>query len=225
MYVEQNKFKISWSCHLDYKQTLSRGSINRVWLAIGYLALYLHCMHCLSLIWLNWLLTQYCYKCKFLWLQVEPGWTIFYKTGHSSMHALQFDLGQARQGFLASLTNFWPHQLQPVQGNNCRPNVSAIPRQALLVLTPASRSLSRPWRPFMFFAFPSQFWPRPTVARPGRADPVAAASLFFFSPGQLGQSPACGWAHPGFQARLWPWSTLVWLGSWCKGLTVLSVLS
>ena len=38
--LEQNKFKISWSCHLDYKQTLSRDSINRVWLAIGYFALY-----------------------------------------------------------------------------------------------------------------------------------------------------------------------------------------
>ena len=149
-------------------------------------------------------------------LQAEPGWTIFHKTGHSSMHALQFDLGQAHQGFLASLTNFWPHQLQPMQGNNCRPNVSAIPRQALLVLTPASHSLSRPWRPFMFFAFPSQFWPRPTAARPGRADPVAAASLFFFPPGQLGQSPACGWAHPGFQARLWLRSTLVWPGSWSR---------
>ena len=133
-------------------------------------------------------------------LQAEPGWTIFHKTGHSSMHALQFDLGQAHQGFLASLTNFWPHQLQPVQGNNCRPNVSAIPRQALLVLTPASRSLSRPWRPFMFFAFPSQFWPRPTAARPGRADPVAAASLFFFSP----------WPA-------WPKPSL-WLGSpWLSG--------
>ena len=30
VYVEQNKFKISWSCHLDYKQTLSRDLINRV---------------------------------------------------------------------------------------------------------------------------------------------------------------------------------------------------
>ena len=29
VYVEQNKFKIS--CHLDYKQTLSRDSINRVY--------------------------------------------------------------------------------------------------------------------------------------------------------------------------------------------------
>ena len=116
------------------------------------------------------------------------------------MHAQQFDLGEARQGFLASLTNFWPHQLRPVQGNNCRPNVSAIPRQALLVLTPASRSLSRPWRPFMFFAFPSQFWPRPTTARPGRADPVAVASLFFFFPW-----PA--WPKPG-----------LWLGSpWLSG--------
>ena len=30
VYVEQNKFKISWSCHLDYKQTLSIDPINRV---------------------------------------------------------------------------------------------------------------------------------------------------------------------------------------------------
>ena len=58
-----------------------------------------------------------------------------------------------------------------MQANNCRPNVFAIPRQALLVLTPASRGLSRPCRPFMFFAFPSQFWPRPTAARPGQARP------------------------------------------------------
>ena len=29
VYVEQNKFKISCSCHLDYKRTLSRDSINR----------------------------------------------------------------------------------------------------------------------------------------------------------------------------------------------------
>ena len=66
--------------------------------------------------------------------------------------------------------------------------------------TPASRSLSRPWRPFMFFAFPSQFWPRPTAARPGRADPVAVASLFFFFPW-----PA--WPKPG-----------LWLGSpWLSG--------
>ena len=103
-----------------------------------------------------------------MWLQVEPGWTIFYKTGHSSMHALQFDLGQARQGFLASLTNFWPHQLQPVQGNNCRPNVSAIPRQALLVLTPASRSL-----------------PRPAAACPGHEDHSCfLLFLLNFGPGQ-----------------------------------------
>ena len=142
-------------------------------------------------------------------LQAEPGWTIFHKTGHSSMHALQFDLGQAHQGFLASLTNFWPHQLQPVQGNNCRPNVSAIPRQALLVLTPASRSLSRPWRPFMFFAFPSQFWPRPTAARPGRADPVAAASLFFFPLASLAKAQLVAGLtlafRPGFDSGL-PWS-------------------
>ena len=30
VYVEQNKFKISWSCHLDYNQTLSRDPINKV---------------------------------------------------------------------------------------------------------------------------------------------------------------------------------------------------
>ena len=98
------------------------------------------------------------------------------------MHALQFDLGQARQGFLASLTNFWPHQLQPVQGNNCRPNVSAIPRQALLVLTPAMKTIhvfcfsfsilapanrgqARPgWpcgRGFPVFFFPWPAWPKP----------------------------------------------------------------
>ena len=32
------------------------------WLAIGYFDLYLHCMHCLSLVCLNWLLTQHCYN-------------------------------------------------------------------------------------------------------------------------------------------------------------------
>ena len=134
-----------------------------------------------------------------MWLQAEPGWTIFYKTDHSSMHALQFDLGQARQGY----------QLRPVQGNNCRPNVSAIPRQALLVLIPASHGLSQPCRPFMFFDFPSQFWPQPTAARPGRADPVAAASLFFhplasMAKAQLvaGLTPAF---RPGFDPGL-PWS-------------------
>ena len=47
-----------------------------------------------------------------------------------------YDLGQAGQGFLASLTNFWPRQPQPVQAN-CRANFSAFPCQALPVLTPA----------------------------------------------------------------------------------------
>ena len=92
-----------------------------------------------------------------------------------------YDLGQAGQGFLGSLTNFWPCQQRPVQAN-CRPNFSAFPCQALPVLTPASRGLSRPCRPFMFFAFPSQFWPQPTVARPGQAGSVAAASPGFFNP-------------------------------------------
>ena len=117
------------------------------------------------------------------------------------MHAQQFDLGEARQGFLASLTNFWPHQLRPVQGNNCRPNVSAIPRQALLVLTSASRGLFQPWRPFMFFAFPSQFWPQPTVARPGQAGLTLWPRLpcFFF--------PWPAWPKSG-----------LWLGSpWLSG--------
>ena len=76
---------------------------------------------------------------------------------------------------------FWPRQPQPVQAN-CRPNFSAFPCQALPVLTPASRGLSRPCRSFMFFAFPSQVWPWPTAARQGRAGPVAAASPFFFIP-------------------------------------------
>ena len=79
VYVEQNKFKISWSCHLDYKQTLTRDSINRVWLAIGYFALYLHCMHCLSLVWLKWLLTQHCCNSHInnsaiLYFFVASGW-------------------------------------------------------------------------------------------------------------------------------------------------------
>ena len=134
-----------------------------------------------------------------MWLQVEPGWTIFYKTGHSSMHALQFDLGQARQGFLASLTNFWPHQLQPVQGNNCRPNVSAIPRQALLVLTPASRSL-----------------PQPAAAYPGQPQPVPAMKtihVFCFSfsilaPANRGQARP-GWpCGRGFPVFFFPLASL-----------------
>ena len=77
---------------------------------------------------------------------------------------------------------FGPQQLWPVQANYCRPNVSAFPCQALPVLTLASRGLSRPCRPFMLFAFLSQFWPWPTAARPGRAGPVAAASPVFFIP-------------------------------------------
>ena len=146
-------------------------------------------------------------------LQAEPGWTIFHKTGHSSMHALQFDLGQAHQGFLASLTNFWPHQLQPVQGNNCRPNVSAIPRQALLVLTPASRSL-----------------PQPAAAYPGQPQPVPAMKtihVFCFSfsilaPANRGQARPgwpCGRGFPVFFSPwpAWPKPSL-WLGSpWLSG--------
>ena len=115
---------------------------------------------------------------------------------------------------------FGPQQLWPVQANYCRPNVSAFPCQALPVLTLASRGLSRPCRPFMLFAFLSQFWPRPTAARPGRAGPVAAASPVFLSPGQHGQSLATSQAHPGLQAGLWPQSTPVWPGSWCKGNAV-----
>ena len=80
---------------------------------------------------------------------------------------------------------FGPQQLWPVQANYCRPNVSAFPCQALPVLTLASRGLSRPCRPFMLFAFLSQFWPRPTAARPGRAGPVAAASPVFFIAARL----------------------------------------
>ena len=101
---------------------------------------------------------------------------------------------------------FWPRQPQPVQAN-CRPNFSAFPCQALPVLTPASRGLSRPCRPFMFFAFPSQVWPWPTAARQGRAGPVAAASPFFFYPlanmakarPQAGLTPAF---RPGFEPGL-----------------------
>ena len=59
-----------------------------------------------------------------------------------------YDLSQAGQGFLASLTNFWPRQPRPVQAN-CRPNFSAFPCQAL----PASRGLCRPCRPFYVFCF------------------------------------------------------------------------
>ena len=127
------------------------------------------------------------------------------------MHAQQFDLGEARQGFLASLTNFWPHQLRPVQGNNCRPNVSAIPRQALLVLTPASRGLFQPWRPFMFFAFPSQFWPQPTVARPGQAGLTLWPRLpcFFFPLASMAKVRLVAGLtlafRPGFDPGL-PWS-------------------
>ena len=89
---------------------------------------------------------------------------------------------------------FWPRQPQPVQAN-CRPNFSAFPCQALPVLTPASRSLSRPCRSFMFFAFPSQVWPWPTAARQGRAGPVAAASPFFFIPWPT-------WPKPGHKPGL-----------------------
>ena len=123
------------------------------------------------------------------------------------MHALQFDLGQARQGFLASLTNFWPHQLQPVQGNNCRPNVSAIPRQALLVLTPASRSL-----------------PRPAAACPGHEDHSCfLLFLLNFGPGQPrpGQAGLTLWPRlPCFFFFPWPaWPKPgLWLGSpWLSG--------
>ena len=133
-----------------------------------------------------------------------------------SRHALWYDLGQAGQGFLACLTNFWPHQPPPLQAN-CRPNFSAFPCQALPVLTPASRGLSRPCRPFMFFCFSLSIWPRQTAARPRRAGPVAAASPVFLSPGQHYQSVATSRAHPGFQAGLWPRSTPVWPGSLCKG--------
>ena len=41
-------------------------------------------------------------------------------------------------------------QCRPI---NCRPNFSAFPCQALPALTPASRGLSRPCRPFMFLCF------------------------------------------------------------------------
>ena len=104
-----------------------------------------------------------------------------------------YDLGQAGQGFLASLTNFWPHQPQPVQAN-CRPIFSVFPCQALSVFTPASRGLSGLCRPFMFFAVSSQFWPQPTVARPGQAGPVAAASPGFY--------PVANMAKARPQARL-----------------------
>ena len=167
-------------------------------------------VRCLSLVCLNWLSTQHCYNshinnsasfCGFRQL----GWTNFFYSIRlttlgkpwTSRHALWFDLDQDGQGFLARLTNFWPHQPRPVQAN-CRPNFSAFPCQALPVLTLASDGLSRPCRSCLFFAFPSQLRPRLTAARPGRADPVAAASPVSLSPGQHGQSPA----HPGFQARL-----------------------
>ena len=109
----------------------------------------------------------------------------------------------------------WPI-FGPANRSQCRPIVGQT--LALPVLTPTSHGLSRPCRPFMFFAFPCQFWPRPTAARPGRAGPVAGASPVFLSPDQHGQSPATSLAHPDFQSRLWPRSTPVWPGSWCKGV-------
>ena len=110
-------------------------------------------------------LTQHCYNshinnsasfCGFRQL----GWTNFFYSIRlttlgkpwTSRHALWFDLDQDGQGFLARLTNFWPHQPRPVQAN-CRPNFSAFPCQALPALTPASRGLSRPCTPFMFLCF------------------------------------------------------------------------
>ena len=113
-----------------------------------------------------------------------------------------YDLSQAGQGFLASLTNFGPashSQCRPI--NYCRPNFFAFPCQALPVLTPASRGLSRPCRPFMFFAFPSQVWPWPTVARQGRAGPVAAASPFFFIPWPTWPKPGHKLGSPQLSGR------------------------
>ena len=46
----------------------------------------------------------------------------------------------------------------------------------------ASFDPGQSWQTICFFAFPFQFWPRPTPARPGQAGPVAAASPFFFYP-------------------------------------------
>ena len=59
----------------------------------------------------------------------------------------------------------------------------------------------------------------------GRAGRLTTASPVILSLGQPGQSLACGQAHLGFQARLWPRSTPVWPGSWCKGTSSSNVVS
>ena len=79
--------------------------------------------------------------------------------------------------------------------------------EAWLIFGPACRGLSRPCRPFMLFAFPSQFWPRPYrgQARPGW--PCGHGFPRFFYPlankakawPQAGLTPAF---RPGFDPGL-----------------------
>ena len=176
-------------------------------------------------------LTQHCYNshinnsasfCGFRQL----GWTNFFYSIRltilgkpwTSRHALWFDLDQDGQGFLARLTNFWPHQPRPVQANNIVGQTFLLFLARLCQLWPQP-AVACPGHAdhLCFYASPSQFWPRQTAARPGRAGPVAVAFPIFLSPGQPGQSPTTSWAHLGFQAGLWLRSTPVWLGSWCKG--------
>ena len=99
-----------------------------------------------------------------------PGWPRF--------------LGKLHQ-FLALASPGQPGQCHKLY---CTPNFTFsankfLARIDLPVLTLASHGLSRPCRPFVFLLFLSNFWPRPTLARPGQAGPVAAAPSVFLSPG------------------------------------------
>ena len=114
-------------------------------------------------------------------------WPIFGPTSRGQCRPI---VGQTFLLFLARLCQVWPRAAEACPGHADH---------------------------LCFFAFPSQFWPWQTAARPDRAGPVAVASPVFLSPGQHCQSAATSWAHPGFQAGLWPRYTLVWPGSWCKG--------
>ena len=86
-----------------------------------------------------------------------------------------YDLGQAGQGLLGSLTNFWPCQLWPVQA-----------MQTIYVFCFSFSILA------------------PAIPRPGQARLALWPWLpqVFLSPGQHGQSLATNRAHPGFQAGL-----------------------
>ena len=216
-----NKFKISWSCHLDYKQTLSRDSTNRLWLAIGYFAQNLHCMRCLSLVCLNWLLTQHCYNSHI---------------NNSTSFC----------GFRLSLGGLYSIRLT-TQGINpeqvCMPcnlilaRLVKVPWQAWPIFGPTNCGQCRPIKSQTFLLFLArlcQFWPRPVQAMQTIYVICFSFSILALANrGQAGPGWPCGRGFPSFFIP-WPtWPkpghkpgsprlsgqvlTPVWLGSWCKG--------